>query len=65
MILFRGKMIIKGVDTLKPTNRIEINGNEIKVNDINTPIKITVLDVEGNRINLRNNINYFRLTKDD
>ena len=53
------------MDTLKPTNRIEINGNEIKVNDINTPIKINVLDVDGNRINLRNNINYFRLTKDD
>ena len=50
---------------MKPTNRIEINGNEIKVNDINTPIKITVLDVDGNHINLRNNINYFRLTKDD
>ena len=50
---------------MKPTNRIEINGNEIKVNDINTPIKITVLDVDGNRINLSNNIDYFRLTKDD
>lgn len=48
-----------------PVNTIESVGNTIKVNDLNTPIKLIFKDVNGETVSLKDNIDYFYMTKDD
>lgn len=48
-----------------PVNSIDNNSNTIRVNDNNTPIKLTFKYVDGSIINLKDKIDYFYLTKDD
>lgn len=48
-----------------PVNSIDNNSNTIRVNDTNTPIKLTFKYVDGSNINLKDKIDYFYLTKDD
>ena len=43
----------------KPVNKIELDSNIIKANDINTVIKIKLTDVNNNPVNLENEIEYF------
>ena len=45
----------------KPVNQIDISGNVIKANDVNTVINIKITDVNNNPVNLENEIEYFYL----
>ena len=49
----------------KPVNKIDINGNVIKANDVNTVINIKITDVNNNPVNLENEIDYFYLVRNN
>ena len=49
----------------KPVNQIDIDGNIIKANDINSVINIKLTDVNNNPVNLENEIEYFYLVRNN
>ena len=49
----------------KPVNKIDIESNIIKANDINTVINIKLTDVNNNPVNLENEIDYFYLVRNN
>ena len=49
----------------KPVNKIDIDSNIIKANDINSVINIKITDVNHNPVNLENEIEYFYLVRND
>ena len=49
----------------KPVNKIDINSNIIKANDINSVINIKLTDVNNNPVNLENEIEYFYLVRNN
>ena len=49
----------------KPVNQIELDGNIIKANDVNTVINIKINDVNNNPVNLENEIEYFYLVRNN
>ena len=49
----------------KPVNKIDIDSNIIKANDVNTVINIKITDVNNNPVNLENEIDYFYLVRNN
>ena len=49
----------------KPVNKIELDSNIIKANDINSVINIKITDVNNNPVNLENEIEYFYLVRNN
>ena len=49
----------------KPVNKIELDSNIIKANDINSVINIKLTDVNNNPVNLENEIEYFYLVRNN
>ena len=49
----------------KPVNKIDLDSNIIKANDINTVINIKLTDVNNNPVNLENEIDYFYLVRNN
>ena len=49
----------------KPVNQIDIDGNVIKANDVNSVINIKIYDVNNNPVNLENEIDYFYLVRNN
>ena len=48
-----------------PVNRIDLDSNIIKANDINSVININITDVNNNPVNLENEIEYFYLVRNN
>ena len=49
----------------KPVNKIDIESNIIKANDVNSVINIKITDVNNNTVNLENEIDYFYLVRNN
>ena len=49
----------------KPVNKIDLDSNIIKANDINSVINMTLTDVNNNPVNLENEIEYFYLVRNN
>ena len=49
----------------KPVNKIDINGNVIKANDVNTVINIKIYDTNNKPVNLENEIEYFYMVRNN
>ena len=49
----------------KPVNKLDLDSNIIKANDVNTVINIKITDVNNNPVNLENEIEYFYLVRND
>ena len=49
----------------KPVNKIDLDSNIIKANDVNSVINIKITDVNNNPVNLENEIDYFYLVRND
>ena len=49
----------------KPVNQIDLDGNIIKANDVNTVINIKLTDVNNNPVNLENEIEYFYMVRNN
>ena len=48
-----------------PVNKIDLDSNIIKANDINSVINIEITDVNNNPVNLENEIDYFYLVRNN
>src|SRR5699024_4081555 len=49
----------------KPVNKIDLDSNIIKAQDINSVINMTLTDVDNNPVNLENEIEYFYLVRNN
>ena len=49
----------------KPVNKIDLDSNTIKANDVNSVINIEITDVNNNPVNLENEIEYFYLVRNN
>src|SRR5699024_11294267 len=49
----------------KPVNKLDLDSNIIKANDVNTVINIKITDVNNNPVNLENEIEYFYLVRNN
>ena len=48
-----------------PVNKIDLDSNIIKANDVNSVINIKITDVNNNPVNLENEIEYFYMVRND
>ena len=51
--------------TENPVNKIDLDSNIIKANDVNSIINIKITDVNNNPVNLENEIEYFYLVRNN
>ena len=49
----------------RPVNKIDLDSNIIKSQDINSVINIKITDVNNNPVNLENEIEYFYLVRNN